>query len=170
MKPTSEHKGFTVPESYFDALTDRILDEVKKESIPKTTEDQGFKLPEGYFEDFGKRLENRMDRPAGKVRNLWGPRLAFAMSAAAAIVLMLVYNPFKADRVLQFEDLQKSEIQAYLESDEMDMSTFELAEVLPLEGIGMDDVTEAGPKEEQILDYLDDNMEGLDEIYWETDE
>ena len=170
MKPTPEHKGFNVPEGYFDALTDRVLEQVKKEHIPKASEDQGFKLPEGYFESIGQRLESRMHRPAGKVRRLWGPRMALAMSAAAAIVLMLVYYPFKGDQRLQFDDLGKSEIQAYLESDEMDMSAFELAEVLPLDGIGMDDVLEAGPKEEQILDYLDDNIEGLDEIYWETDE
>ncbi|WP_445382485.1 hypothetical protein [Robiginitalea sp. IMCC43444] len=170
MKPTSKHKGFTVPEGYFDTLTDRVLDQVKKEHIPKTSEDQGFKLPEGYFDTFGERLESRMQQPAGKVRSLWGPRMALAMSAAAAVVLMLVYYPFKGNQRLQFDDLEKNEIQAYLESDEMDMSTFELAEVFPLDGIEMDDVLEAGPEEEQILDYLDDNIEGLDEIYWETDE
>lgn len=170
MKPTSEHKGFTVPEGYFDSLADRVLEQLNSDQVPKETENQGFKLPEDYFDTFGERLEKRMGQPKGKVRNLWGPRMALAMSAAAAIVLMLVYNPFRADKGLQFEDLGKGEIQAYLESDEMDISTSELAEVLPLDGIVMDDVLEAGPKEEQILDYLDENIEGLEEIYWETDE
>ncbi|MDG1573467.1 hypothetical protein OZ410_14145 [Robiginitalea sp. M366] len=167
MKAKKGHSGFRVPEGYFRDLPGRLEQQLQAEgdSLPA---DDGFSVPEGYFDAFADRLEARMRRPKGRVRNLWAVS-GWVAAAAAAVVLLLVLRPTGGQGSPAFEDLAGFEIEAYLDGYD-EMSTYELAEALPLEDIALDAVMESGPGEEQILDYLDQNMESDDAIFWNDED
>ena len=167
---TGKNSGFRIPEGYFEEFPDRLKERIKASGGTVLPEDSGFRVPEGYFENFESRLRDRMEQPKGRVKRLWQPYLGWAAAVAAGIALTLVLWPARPTVTPNFEDLAATEIEAYLEAGFGDISAYELAETLPLQNIGMTDVMETNPQEELILEYLNEDEEALDELYWEEDE
>lgn len=165
MKPQKGHSGFRLPEGYFEQLPGRVSTRLGADAKRQLPDQPGFTVPEGYFDSFADRLQQRMDKPAGKVRNLWAYS-GWVAAVAAAVVLLLVLRPAAPDTPASFDDLAGADLQLYLENQYADISAFELAETLPLGDLAMDDVLESVPGEEQILEYLDQNIESDDAIYW----
>lgn len=134
--------------------------------IPK---EAGFRVPDAYFETFGARLQERLEPPRGRTRNLFTAYLGWAAAAAAGIALALSLWPARNPQAPAFGDLAKTEIESYLEVRYEDLSAYELAESLPLENLAMGDLLEEAPMETQILDYLDRENEAYDEYYLENE-
>ncbi|MBC2839429.1 hypothetical protein [Robiginitalea sp. SC105] len=175
MKSNKHNGGFRVPENYFEGFADRIKDRLQASGGAGLPEETGFRVPGGYFENFQDRLTQRLagEQPGdsrGKVRRLWPARLGWTAAAAAAVILLVTFWPASTADALGFEDLAQTEIQRYLEDDGDDMGAYELAESLPLEEIALSDVLESLPEEDQILDYLNQDSETVDELYWNGDE
>lgn len=165
-----KNSGFRIPEGYFEGFPDRLRKRMKDSADTELPKDAGFKLPEGYFESLESRLREKLDEPKGKVRRLWQPYMGWAAAVAAGIALTLVLWPARQENSTNFEDLAATEIEAYLEMRFEDISAYELAETLPLDEMGMSDVLEIDPQEELILEYLNEDEDALDELYWEEDE
>ncbi len=162
--------GFRVPEDYFDDFPARLEQRLKQPGSASWPEESGFRVPEGYFDQLGDRISERVGREPARVRKLWSGRLGWAAAAAAAIVILLTFRPGESGNTLAFEDLAGLEIQQYLEDGQDDLDAYELAETLPLEDIAIGDMLEAIPEDDQILDYLNQDAENVDELYWESDE
>ena len=71
---------------------------------------------------------------------------------------------------MTFGELAGTDIQAYLEAYDKDLNAYELAENLPLGRIGIADVVESVPEETDILDYLADDTQLIDELNWNGNE
>lgn len=170
MKARKGTGGFKVPEGYFGKLSQRLQDDSVKAGQPVWPEEAGFQMPEGYLESFETRLRARMEAQTGKVRRLRFAHVGWAVAAAAAITIILVLRPSAQEAPAAFEDLASNEISLYLETGFEELNAYELAEVLPMDEIAMEDVLESLPEEEHILDYLDGEVERYEDYDLENDE
>ncbi|NND15763.1 MAG: hypothetical protein HKN89_05520 [Eudoraea sp.] len=170
MKDWKKHKGFKTPEGYFDSLTDRIMDKIGEESH-SIAENEGFKTPEGYFEAFNDKLKGRLEVKETKVvqirsyRNYW-----VAAASIAAIFLLVIVIPWKATEESSFEGLASADIEAYLGADELGLSSYELAEFIPEDVLEEEAIMDLSVEDENIMEYLDDTIEDIDELNLEYDE
>lgn len=190
-----EHRGFQVPGGYFDRFPERQQQRLRQESDMENTlksrrkgvqpdsrsgglarKDSGFEVPQGYFEDFPQRLKKRIQQEGSsaaaepKVIPIRQRVLAWAGGMAAAILLAILFWPASDGQEVDFGDLAKSDIENYLETGYEDASAYELAEDLSFERLEMEDVIGTGTREQQLLEYLDNEPEVLDDIYWGEDE
>ena len=58
----------------------------------------------------------------------------------------------------------------YLEDNELGLSSYELAEVLLTEEFEVNDILNSEVDDENIIDYLEDNIDDIDELNLEIDE
>ena len=83
---------------------------------------------------------------------------------------MAVLIPWKDTEATSFDALASADIEAYLDEGNVDFSSYELAEFIPEEGLEESMMLEESVEEENIMDYLDDTIEDIDELNLEYDE
>ncbi|UJH67705.1 hypothetical protein [Allomuricauda sp. SCSIO 65647] len=167
MKENQKNK-FKTPEGYFERFNERLMDRIAKDSdshqniIP---ESDGFAVPDGYFENLPSKIASRIENGEGKVVQL-NPQKKFyyAAAAIAAIIALALALNIERSTEIEFDDLASSDIADYFENTNFNLTTNEIAELLPIENIAISDITEVPLGEENILEYLDENIEDLDEL------
>ncbi|WP_396589572.1 hypothetical protein [Allomuricauda sp. R78024] len=159
-----DHKNkFKTPEGYFDSFHERLMDKINEEEneqgksiIPKS---DGFSVPEEYFDTF------KVETKEAKVVQLKSYKKFYYSAAAIAAIFILIFGlTWKTDAPITFEDLVSAEIDAYFETTELDMSTYEIAEVVSLNSLEVNDVLDNALKDENILEYLDENVEDIEDL------
>ena len=174
MKEQNQKNKFKTPEGYFESFNERLMNRLETEEedvvsgiIPKA---DGFAVPVGYFASINTHVKDKLDS-SSKVVSLRSYRTFYyaAASIAAIFVLVLAWNWDNQPQV-GFDDLANTEIDAYFESNEFGLTSYEIAEVLPVENIGVIDITDSEIEEENLLEYLNENIEDLDELNLEYDE
>ena len=171
MKELPKKNGFNTPPGYFDSLADRILEKMEaqdKEGLPKT---KGFTVPKGYFEQVEKDILSKVQKEETPVISLKNYKAYFYAAAAVAAVIVLVIGlQWNKEDALSFDDLAQVEISEYIESGDLEMSTYEIAEVIPVNNLEIDDFMDTAVDREQIMDYLEDSIDDLDELNIDLDE
>ena len=155
--------GFKIPEDYFETFQEQLGKRIH------TKPSDGFSVPEGYFESFGKKLEDRLSQKPGKVRKLSFYIWAGSTGIAAAIILFVILKPASTYTSPKFSDLADAEIENYLEVGYEDLSAYEWTENFPPESLTAEDLIEVEPAEEQLLEYLDQDPNALEELIKDTD-
>lgn len=174
MKKNQKNK-FNTPEGYFESFNERLMNRLQAEEeitpgdiIPKT---DGFSAPKDYFEKFSVVVPNQNQEPNTKVVTLSSYRKFYFAAAAIAALLMLTFVwKFNSTPSLEFNDLGENEIAAYFDDVDLELSSYEIAEVLPVDGITMNDITETELDDEQVLEYLEDAVEDFDELNLDYEE
>ncbi len=163
---------FKTPKGYFDSFEDNLKDKILKETaaIPKGA---GFGVPVSYFDEFQTKLSAKIREKENTTKviplNPYNKIMAIAASFAAIAVLVLSID-WNGNETLSFTDLANSDIEAYFEDNELDLSTDEIAEVLPMDGYELNDFVEPQLNEENLLDYLNENVEDFEELNLENNE
>lgn len=67
---------------------------------------------------------------------------------------------------MTFSDLAHKEIEAYLEENDLGLSTYEIAEFLPIQDVP----AHLGLSEDEMLHYLNDHIENVNELNLENDD
>ncbi len=173
MKEDHDNK-FKTPEGYFDSFNERLMARLSEEEdivsdiIPKT---DGFGVPAGYFETVHDAVSSRLQRKGTRVIALRSYRAIYyaAAAVAALLVLVAVWNRNTTSQ-LGFEDLAGTDITTYLENNDLGLSSYEIAEVVDLEEVSLSDIMDTQLEEEVILDYLNENVEEIEELNLEYDE
>ena len=158
-----------MPHGYFENFEARMTGRLQASEAGMLPKEAGFRVPDDYFETFGSRLQPKLEAPRGRTRNLWTAYLGWTAAAAAGVALALSLWPAGNPQAPAFGDLAKTEIESYLEVRYEDLSSYELAESLPLENLAMGDLLEEAPMETQVLDYLARENEAYDEYYLENE-
>lgn len=168
MKKNQKNK-FKTPEGYFDSFNNRLMDKIAKEEscIPKT---DGFGMPDDYFEDLHGTITDRLDANAPKVISL-GPLRKFYYAAAAIAAIMVLTLVFNGKDTVQpsFEDLASTEIDAYFDTMDVNLSSYEIAEVVSLDAMELNDVLENRLDDDYLLEYLDENIKDIEELDLDTE-
>lgn len=170
MNKNNTIKDFKTPEGYFEGFTDRLLDKMSNENdelaetiLPKN---DGFKAPEGYFDSLNKSILDEVTKKPSKVISLTSRTkfTYYAAAAVAAIVLLTIGIRTTNSVEPTFEGLAKTEIEAYFDNNDLGMSTFEIAEVIPVDNLEIADILDNQLQEENIIDYLDDNVDEIEDL------
>ncbi len=170
MKEKDKHSGFKTPEGYFEGLSDSLLDKLKGEStiIPKN---EGFEVPEGYFEGLNQNILSNLKEEESKVIPLNPYRkYYFTAIAVAASLLLIIGLQWKKEELYTFDDLAASDIESYFEFNDYGMSSYEIAEIMPIDDIHIQDMMQNEIKDENIADYLNDNIDIFEDLNLENDE
>ncbi|MBT8292932.1 MAG: hypothetical protein KJN70_06630 [Eudoraea sp.] len=165
-----KNSGFKAPKGYFEGFTDDLLDKMSKEtsSLPK---EDGFAVPESYFDNLNKKILDKVSEKESKVIRLKPYRKYFYVAASVAAILILVLSIQQNGKSsFTFDDLARTDIENYLEENELGLSTYELAEVLLIEELEVNDILNSELDDENIIDYLEDNIDDIDELNLEIDE
>jgi len=170
MNDWKKHKGFKTPEGYFEGLTGKIMDKLSEEerSIPGN---DGFGVPENYFDSLNERIKDRLEPSKTKVVHLHNYRRYWIAAASiAAVFLLAVLIPWQGTEVSSVDALASADIEAYLDEGNLNWSSYELAEFIPEGSLEESNLLEERVEEENIMDYLDDTIEDIDELNLEYDE
>lgn len=164
-------EGFRVPDGYFEGLNKRLQDRIDADGIDLPKED-GFTVPEGYFDSLQDKLNSRIqeaEEPKVIKLNPWKKYYFVAASIAALVIIVIGLRLGSTDE-FTFSDLANAELESYLYDNDLDLTSYEMAEVLPVEDIEVNDILDNELNEENIIDYLDENVEDLYELNIEYDE
>ena len=166
---TNHENKFKTPEGYFESFNERLLARMKAEENEPNTDflpkNDGFTTPEGYFEKVYPAIQSQIKKREGKVINLSQRRLFYYAAAAIAVLFVLTLGiKWNQSPQLSFEDLASADIEAYFENHEVGLSSYEIAEAVNLENISIIDITEKSLQEESILEYLDENVDDLEDL------
>ena len=162
--------SFNTPEGYFESFNERLMARIQQEAtdetssiIPKT---DGFGVPEGYFDDVVPKVLSRTTEEKGKVIQLKSYRKVYYGAAAVAAVFLLIFGfNWKTEASpVTFDDLANTEIDAYFDNNRIDMSSYELAEMVSFENVQLNDMLEDDLSGEVILEYLDENVDDLRDL------
>lgn len=155
----NKRTGFKTPPSYFDALEDQIMNRIKLEQV--AIQKNPFTTPDNYFNSLEESLSKKtIQTTAGapKVISL-NTQNFFKYAAGIAAVFLLVLS------VYHFQNTQNitgegdfTSVTEYIESDRIDITTYDLQELLS------DEFTEKGFPEsdisqEELLEYLSYNID-----------
>ncbi len=156
---------FKTPDGYFEDFNARLMEKMGAEGS-KLPEKEGFAVPESYFEKLDKKLLDRLEEEKGpKVVKLRPYRKYYLAAASVAAALVLFFwIPWNSDESLTFDDLAGTEIEAYFEQTDLGLNSYELAEMVAVDELKMDDFIETTIDEENIIEYLDENLQDFDEL------
>lgn len=164
MKEFNKNNPFKTPEEYFEGFDDRLMDKLSEESsnIPK---EEGFDLPEGYFDGLHKNIQEKLDNQEAKVVQLHPYRKYYIAAASAAAVALLFFGfNWTTSTSPKFDDLANADIEAYFETNELGLTTYEIAEVIPVDELEINDILENQFNEENVIDYLNENIDDFEEL------
>jgi hypothetical protein len=159
--------NFNTPEGYFESFHDRLMDRINEEEgikesiIPKS---DGFSVPQRYFDEVTEKVLANTVKGKGKVIPFIPYRKFYYAAAIAAVFLLIFGLNWNSETSISFEDLANTEIDDYFESTEIDISTYELAELVPLESLELNDILENDIEAENILEYLDETVEDIEDL------
>lgn len=172
MNKINKNNSFKVPDGYFDTLSGNIMDKIHKEKSAMSTS-PGFKVPEGYFENLNTKIFQKLENQPveTKIISLKSYKKHFyAVASVAAIVLLFIGIQFNGSKVLSYSDLANSDIEEYFEYNDMELSSYDLAEILPLNDLDLNDILENRLDNDNIIDYLNSHVEDFEELNLHNDE
>jgi hypothetical protein len=166
MNKVNKNNSFKVPDGYFNALSGNIMDRIAKEETSKLPS-EGFKVPEGYFETLNAKLLVQLENAPleTKVIELKSyKKHYFAAASVAAVVLLFILVQFNSGKTISYSDLANSDIEQYFEFNDLELSSYDLAEILPLQDLDPNDMVESRLDNENIIDYLDSHIDDYEEL------
>ena len=146
--------GFKTPDSYFDTIEDKVINNIKLEDIlnSKTT---GQKTPDGYFDTIEDSVFEKItssEKEVKVVRLFSRKNMFYAASIAAAIILMLIVilpsNP-------SFSNLELETVENYIYQESY--SSEDIAALLSEEELEEVLYTDSSYSDESLEDYILDN-------------
>ncbi|MBO0329494.1 hypothetical protein [[Muricauda] lutisoli] len=165
-----KENSFNTPEGYFESFNDRLMDRIRKEEtneagsiIPKT---DGFAVPNGYFDEVTPTVLSKINTKEPKVIPLKINRRFYYSIAATAAIFIVMFSLTRESNPepLTFDDLANAEIEAYFENTDLEMTSYEIAEVVSLEEIELNDILGDDLEEDIIMEYLDENVDDIEEL------
>jgi len=154
---------FKTPDGYFNSFEDRLMGKLSKpeSTLPK---DSTFKVPDNYFESFNDKLKNKLKNEP-KVIQLFPIKKIMAVAASIAVIAILALRyDWNSQEKLSFNDLANTDIEAYFENNDFELSQYEIAEMLPVTNTEFPDFLSSPIESENLLDYLNKNISDFDEL------
>lgn len=170
MEELNKNNPFRTPDSYFEKLSDTLKDKLSQEQLhlPKS---EGFTLPDGYFENLHATIEQKLNTKELKVVQLNPYRKYYLVAASiAALFLLAIGFNWNTDQEASWDDLANADIENYFEDNDFGLTSYELAEEIPIEGLKLGDFLNIQLDDEHIVDYLDDNIDDFDDLNLEDEE
>jgi hypothetical protein len=134
---------------------------------------EGFKVPEGYFETFNTRLLEQLESTPAETKVIplkSYKKHYYTAASVAAVVLLLLVVQFNSDKTPSYSDLANSDIENYFEFNDLELTSYDLAEILPIDDLDLNDILEIRLDNDNIIDYLDSHIEDFEELNMHNDD
>lgn len=155
--------NFKTPDNYFDSFTDKLMVKLS-ELEPMEKKQDGFKIPDTYFDTLYSNIQTKLSIPEPKVIKLNPFKKYYYVAAIAAVAMLFLLLTFNQQTEITFDDIALSDIENYIEDNDVDFSTYELAEMLPIDELEIKDIIENQLNDEYIIDYLGDSIDNFEEL------
>ncbi|MCM4152326.1 hypothetical protein DHD05_12055 [Arenibacter sp. N53] len=172
MNKIDKNNSFKVPDGYFDTLSAHIMDKISKEETSMSSS-KGFKVPEGYFDHLNTQILQKLENSPVETKVIplkSYKKHLYAVASVAAVLLLFIVIQFNSDKPLSYSDLANSDIEQYFEFNELEVSSYDLAEILPISEMDLNDILENRLDNDNILDYLDSHIEDFEELNLHNDD
>ncbi|AYN67785.1 hypothetical protein D1013_10595 [Euzebyella marina] len=171
MSDLNKNNPFNTPKNYFEGFEEKLFEKLSS-SESTLPEDDGFAIPKDYFDSFEGRLLDTLAEEKSKVISLRSNYRNYYYIAAsiAAILLIAIFIKLGVSDEPTFDDLANSEIDAYFENNDIGLTSYEIADVIPIDQLEVYDVMESRFVEEQMVDYLNENIEDIEALNLDYDE
>ncbi len=161
--------SFKTPEDYFEGFTDKLITKLSEElTIEKKTD--GFTIPDAYFDSLYQNIQNKLHTPDPKVFRINTFKKYYYVSAVAAVVLLFIGITLTNKTKITFDDIAISDIENYFDDNDLDMSTYELAQMLPIDELEIKDIIDNQLNDENIIDYIDNSIDNFEELNLDPNE
>jgi len=170
MKEFDKNNPFMTPEGYFEEFDRKLLNKLSQ-GKPAIPESDGFRIPQGYLDNLNQNIRQKFDASEVKAIPITSyKKYYYAAASIAAIALVVLGLNWNSSEDIDFEDLAHTEIETYFEDNELGLSTYEIAEMLPVDELEISDILSTQLNEENMLDYLNDNLDNFEELNFEDNE
>ncbi|GAA3576971.1 hypothetical protein [Snuella lapsa] len=142
--------GFNLPEGYFDAFEEHLLNEIK---LKQTVKRHGFKVPEGYLDAIEDHIMDKISSTNNnpKIIQLFNRKsLLYAASAAACLALLL--NSPLLNTKITWDSLDIETVENYIVNENLE--TYEIASLFSEEDLESVDIVNYTFNEETLETYL----------------
>jgi len=164
METFNKNNPFKTPEDYFEGFNEKLQSKLSEEStsLPKQ---EGFTIPHGYFDSLNGKILNKIEITEPKVVQLNPFKKYYYVAASIAAMVLLIFGlNWNTTEELSFETLAEADIESYFENNTFDLSAYEIAEVIPLDELEINDMLTNRLEDENIVDYLDENTDDFEEL------
>lgn len=147
--------GFKTPDNYFESFDEKLLNKLSIKTDVQVENKTGFKVPEGYFDSFEKELMNKIKKTEPKVISIFNKKNFYYVASVAAILIfsLFIINPTYSDPIT-FDNLEYASIEEYINTESLDISAMELADLYGVETNDLDNISFLEIDDENILEYL----------------
>lgn len=156
--------SFTTPEGYFDSFTDNLMAKLSNEETI-TPKNEGFKVPAGYFDSLNEKIKTRLNEEEHKVIQLKSYKKYYAIAASVAAILF-VFLGFQLNKSepITFDSIAATDIDNYFEYNELDLTSFDIAQEYSLDELEIKDIINNSFTNESVIDYLDNSIDNFEEL------
>jgi len=148
--------GFTAPDDYFENFEKTVLQKLSVEEKNLNTKKQtGFTTPVNYFDNLENEILNKVTPTETKVIKLFSKKQFLYVASTAAILVLsfFILNPTSSN-LPTFDDIEYATIEEYLNTEDLDISALELADLYEVETNDLDNISFLNIEDENILNYL----------------
>lgn len=171
MKASDKNNPFKTPDSYFEKFSDTLNTRIKEDEL-KLSKEHGFTLPEGYLESLNSNIQKKLESKETKVIQLNPYKKYYLVVASTAALVLLVFgiNWNRGQETPSWDDIANTDIESYFDTNDVGLTSYEIAEVMPVEDLEITDFLNSELSEEQIVDYLNEHTDDFEELNLEEDE
>ncbi len=163
MSELNKNNPFKTPQDYFEGFNN-ALNQRLHEKEPLLPND-GFVVPDGYFDSLHKNIATKITAKEPKRIRLHTYRNYYwAAASIAAIIMVITYGLWQQTAKTSWNSLASSDIESYFETNTLGLSTYEIAEMIPLDELEVNDILSNNLNEENVIDYLNENINDFEEL------
>jgi hypothetical protein len=146
---TNKEHSFKTPENYFESVEDSVLKNIHEA-------DAVFSIPKGYFDTIEGKVLDKIHSEV-KVISLKNRVIKHfvPLVAAASLALFISLQFFNTQETDLFTSLETTEIESWIENDELGLNSYEIASIyedIDIENLDINSLYE----DDEMINYLND--------------
>ncbi|HSI68864.1 MAG TPA: hypothetical protein VK941_01420 [Gillisia sp.] len=169
--PYPQNAGFKVPENYFQDFEAQLMRKVTGDNMLDNSYKgkPGFGIPKDYFSKLDEKIigELELSAPVVKVIPLWKKKIVYYSTAVAAVFLAIIstvlFNPVLPE--YSIETVELAAIEEYIDRGYIDLNFNEISAFITEEGYAADNFNTSDLSDEEMLDYLNENIEDPETLF-----
>jgi hypothetical protein len=165
MKASDKNNPFKTPENYFEEFSQHQKTKLNEAEL-KGQKETGFTLPEGYFEELNSNIQKKLVPEESKVIsfNPYKKYYLVAASVAAFVILAVGLTRNTSPESTSWEDIANTDIENYFDSNDIGLTSYEIAEVIPVQDLELMDFFTSELNEDYIIDYLNEHTVDFEDL------
>jgi hypothetical protein len=170
MKASDKNNSFKTPPSYFEEFSQNLKIRLSEEEL-RLPKESGFKVPDTYFDTISTSISSKLDVNDTKVVRLKPNKMYYmaAASVAAAVLIFFGIN-WNNTQEASWETIADTDIENYFDANGLGLTSYEIAEVIPVDDLEIIDFLEIELHEDYIIDYLSENTNDFEELNLDENE